>query len=102
MGAFDLWFSGIAYTWCNRQWGNVNIRERLNRVVVNAEWRILFNQAGVIHLSLAGSDHTPIHLSLKQNHPSLPRLFCFLEIWTRDHSCEKIISEAWWCRDRMW
>nr|XP_048324580.1 uncharacterized protein LOC125420948 [Ziziphus jujuba var. spinosa] len=95
VGAVDIGFSGTPYTWCNHQGGQANIRERLDRVIMSTEWRIIFNQAGILHLQPAGSDHIPIWLSLKQDHPYTPWPFRFLEAWTRDPMCEAIISQAW-------
>ncbi|XP_060676300.1 uncharacterized protein LOC132805404 [Ziziphus jujuba] len=62
MGAIDIGYSGYSYTRCNRRWGNANIQERIDRVIASSEWRILFNQAGVVHLPPSGSDHLPIQL----------------------------------------
>lgn len=64
MGAFDMGFSGNMFTWCNRRWGKANIRECIDRVLASLEWRVIFNQAGFLHLSPPGSDHLPIQLSL--------------------------------------
>lgn len=35
--AIDIRFSGYSYTFCNRRWGNANIRERIDRVLVSPE-----------------------------------------------------------------
>lgn len=78
----------------------MNIRERIDRIIVSTKWRILCNQAGVIHLPPENSDHIPIQLSLKEDHPFIPRPFQFLEAWIRDPTCEKIIREAW--HHRSW
>nr|XP_048324609.1 uncharacterized protein LOC107411957 [Ziziphus jujuba var. spinosa] len=50
---------------------------------------------GVIHLPPAGSDHLPLKLTMTQDHPTTPRPFRFLEVWTQDPSYESIIKEAW-------
>lgn len=82
------------YTWCNKRSGKANIRERLDRVIVSSEWRLMFDQAGVLHLSNELSDHSPIQLKIYLDHPPKPRPFRFLEVWTRDSLCEEVMYEA--------
>lgn len=66
---------------------------------MSSDWKILFNQAGVIHLSPTGSDHLPLQLTLYQDHPYTPQLFCFMKAWIKDPTCGLVIQEAWFCND---
>jgi hypothetical protein len=47
----DLGFSGPKYTWSNCHDMNSLIMERLDRVLANPDWRILFPEASVTHLT---------------------------------------------------
>lgn len=73
MGAIDIGFSGTIFTWCNKRGGTDNIRERIDKVLASPDWRILFPQAGVVHLHPIGLDHIPIKLTLRQDHLYSPR-----------------------------
>lgn len=72
-----------------------NIREWLDRVITNVDWRMRFSNAGVTHLNAFQSDHTPIILNIFLDHPKLPRPFRFQEMWLRDPSCINVVRTAW-------
>lgn len=91
----DIGYTGNTFTWCNKKGGMTNIRERLDKVIGSVDWRIMFANAGVMHLNASSSDHAPILLNLNLDHHSLPKSFRFLEIWTRDQKCYGVINEAW-------
>ncbi|CAN1154167.1 hypothetical protein LINPERHAP2_LOCUS19854 [Linum perenne] len=59
----DLRFEGDPFTWYNRQNGDDQIKERLDRALVNTFWRIHFSRALLFHESKIGSDHKPLRLS---------------------------------------
>lgn len=50
VGVLDIGYIGNSLTWCIRRGGQANIRERLDKVLVSAQWRLYFDQAGVLHL----------------------------------------------------
>lgn len=95
VGAVDLGFNRKPFTWCNKREGTNNIRERLDRAMASTEWRTSFDQARVVHLSNALSDHIPLQLNLTLDHPPKSKPFRFLEIWTRDPRCRKVVHDAW-------
>ena len=59
-GLMDLGFQGPRFTWTNKTpvW-QCNIKERLDRGLGNAKWKILFPTAEVHHLPRVKSDHCP-------------------------------------------
>lgn len=57
--------------------GAANIRERLDKVVISLDWRILFPKDGVVHLNDANSDHVHILLHSSLDHPKTPTPFKF-------------------------
>ncbi|XP_060667181.1 uncharacterized protein LOC132799392 [Ziziphus jujuba] len=59
----NIGFHGKTYTWCNNRGGKANVKERLDRGIVSSDWRTSFDQARMVHLSNACSNHIPILLS---------------------------------------
>jgi hypothetical protein len=62
----DLGFSGVSFTWDNKQQGNANVKARLDRSFVNAEFLQLFEMARVKHISSVESDHCFVLTQLRQ------------------------------------
>uniref|UniRef100_A0A2N9FE83 CCHC-type domain-containing protein n=1 Tax=Fagus sylvatica TaxID=28930 RepID=A0A2N9FE83_FAGSY len=92
----DLGFSGPKYTWSNGQDISTLIMQRLDRAWVNSEWRILFPEAYVTHLTRTHSDHCPILLSLwPSSKNSLPRPFRFENIWLSHPEFPTVVDKAW-------
>ncbi len=91
----DLRFASNKFTWCNKRWGKWCIKEKLDRGIANASWRLTFPKAVVFHLGAINSDHSPILLDTNPlDHPA-PRPFRFIEAWIRDPRCADIINGAW-------
>ena len=78
----DLSFSGPKFTWSNCHDVSSLIMERLDSALANPDWRILFPEATVSHLTRTHSDHCPFLLTLCPiiSHV-LPRPFRFESIW---------------------
>ena len=92
----DLGLSGPKFTWSNCHDINSLIMERLDRALANPNWRILFPEASVSHLTRTHSDHCPILLTLCPTIPhSLPRPFRFENIWFSHSEFPKIVEQAW-------
>lgn len=49
VNGIDIGYSGNTFMWCNRRGGLANIRERIDRVMVSVNWRIMFTNVGVVH-----------------------------------------------------
>lgn len=60
----DLGFSGPRFTWSNLRPGLGHVKERLDRALSNADWRLLFPEAIVQHLPRTYSDHCPLLVDL--------------------------------------
>ena len=74
---------------------NSLIMERLDRVLANPEWRILFPEASVTHLTRTHSDHCPVLLTLCPNIPHiLHRPFCFESIWFSHVDFLSVVEKA--------
>ncbi|KAF4395281.1 hypothetical protein F8388_001668 [Cannabis sativa] len=66
VGLIDLGFQGPCYTWAkdrdSNNHGGSTKRARLDRGLASPDWRVMFPNAIVKHLSSMGSDHRPILL----------------------------------------
>ncbi|KAK3221965.1 hypothetical protein Dsin_008990 [Dipteronia sinensis] len=76
----DLHFSGFLHTWCNKR-SNGCISRKLDRVLVNNDWLVKFENSEVIFLPPSISDHCPSVVKLglqgfKKNRPF--KIFNFL------------------------
>lgn len=54
----DLGFKGLSFTWKRG-----DLRERLDRVLCNQEWQVLFPNSNVTNVPLASSAHCGLWLS---------------------------------------
>ena len=85
----DLGFIGHPFTWTNNRGGLENLQERLDRFVVNREWKALFGGSYVSHLEKRRSDHLPLLVCVKDRVGVMEKkrrkkLFRFEEMWLRD------------------
>lgn len=91
----DLGFSGQKYTWSNKRQGLGLIQERLDRVFANPNWRSIFPNANVRHLSRTHSDHCPILLNTIGEFPLYSKPFRFEACWLDHPDLVNIVKEAW-------
>ena len=61
----DFGFIGQRFTWCNERLGDQRTLIRLDRMVANEEWRELFPEAKVHHVSMSTSNHCLLALFLR-------------------------------------
>ena len=91
----DLGYKRNSFTWTNKRLGRDNIKERLNRVVANADWKNLFPKTTVKHLPMLSLDHAPLIINSQNDLCASPKPFRFEEAWTRDSNCSRVIKKAW-------
>lgn len=92
----DIGFSGPAYTWSNFRQEDACIQERLDRVWVNRQWQIQYQEAHVQHLTRTHSDHHPICLHTSINRPKRPNhSFRFQLAWLEHKDFENFVEENW-------
>ncbi|XP_020599685.1 uncharacterized protein LOC110039077 [Phalaenopsis equestris] len=89
-GLFDLGFSGPAFTWRRK-----NMWERLDRVFANDHWIQNFLQTNINHLSLAGSDHRPLVITIGPNSSCQKSTFRYLNVWSQHKDFLQIIKDNW-------
>lgn len=79
----------------NGCYGGAFIQERLDRAIVNGEWRIRFPQATLKHLPSTLSNHAMILLDTVGEHSSGVHQFRFESFWTRDLGSFDVVKNAW-------
>ncbi|EEF37857.1 conserved hypothetical protein [Ricinus communis] len=60
----DLDFNKLKLTWTNMRIGREAVVERLNKVLMNLEWRFISKKAVVLHEAYINSDHRPLVLGI--------------------------------------
>jgi hypothetical protein len=93
----DLGFSGTPWMYDNKQNGDHNVKERLDRVVASPQWSVWFPNATIKHIVTSRSDHCPILLSLEiQEAQVCPQGATRYEMmWKREPSLSEDINKSW-------
>jgi exonuclease III len=63
----DLGFSGLPWTYDNKQAGVRNVKVCLDRAVATPSWSEWFPDATVQHIVTSRSDHCPLFLDLERD-----------------------------------
>lgn len=79
----------------NNRDGDDIVKERLDRVLCNLDWRLTFLDAEVFALPAVGSDHSPLLLNTKAKPGRRHRPFLFEAFWLQDLECREVIANAW-------
>jgi endonuclease/exonuclease/phosphatase family metal-dependent hydrolase len=84
----DVGYTGVPWTFDNKQAGGRNVRVRLDRAVASPSWSEWFPQVRVKHLISASSDHCPIFLDLEKDHNVQPqrRTARYEVMWEREET----------------
>lgn len=91
----DIESKWCAYTWTNNRDGVALIKERLDRVLGNIEWRVTYSGAEVFALPAIGSDHCPLILSLFTEPQRRKRDFKFEAFWMDDEEYTTLVASSW-------
>ena len=91
----DLDFSGPRFTWTNKR-DNGLVMKRLDKVLSNPQWKLLFNKSNDWHLLRTFSNHHLILLSTTPppSHLLNPKPFCLETMWFNDPSFLIIIHTS--------
>ena len=92
----DMGFDGPKFTWTRGNDGNMFKGARLDRVLCNMEWRILFKTTTVNNLPKFNSDHAHvlIHLSGEQ-HIRSQSYFRFQAAWMMHPGFKSVVESSW-------
>ena len=93
----DLGCSGPAHTWFRGNSIDTFKSARLDRGLVNANWRMRFTEGGVRNLPKASSDHCPILISNTgfAPIPSSLKPFRFQATWLRHEKFNDFVAKNW-------
>ncbi|XP_010687131.1 uncharacterized protein LOC104901277 [Beta vulgaris subsp. vulgaris] len=93
----DLDCSGPSHTWFRGNSSETFKSARLDRGLVNEEWRLRFNEGAVRNLPKAASDHCPIIISTNGFAPIPGTLkpFCFQAAWMKHAKFHEFVFKNW-------
>lgn len=91
----DIKSKECAYTWANYRDREELVRKRLDRMVCNMEWRVLFFKEEVFALLATGSYHSPILLSIFSSKLKRKKEFQLEAYWLDNLECKDIMEGAW-------
>lgn len=91
-GLEDLGFNGCPFTWHRG-----DLKERLDRVIVNTKWRVRFEEVSLFHLPLFKSDHVPFWIRFTQpmGRARGNRPFRFLTSWLTHDDFNELVKRTW-------
>lgn len=90
----DMELKGCKYTWVSNPRDGRVTKEKLDRVLVNAEWRSLFPHASAVALPMINSDHSPVVLTPASSDTSGKR-FKFEVFWQYHLAFDTVSSQSW-------
>ncbi|XP_060961739.1 uncharacterized protein LOC133031956 [Cannabis sativa] len=98
-GLIDLGYTGVKYTWFKHNMDplvGVSLkRARLDRALASTDWRIVWPNAIVTHLTATSSDHNPILLDSSGGKYCTKPQFKYEMMWERDPRVFWVVKQAW-------
>ncbi|KAK8567966.1 hypothetical protein V6N12_006533 [Hibiscus sabdariffa] len=87
--------TGGAFMWSNMRTNDDAILEKIDRILFNVEWSMLFTKAfSFVELAI-GSDHSLIVLHFEGIPRKYRREFKFESKWLLKEECNRVVVEAW-------
>ena len=93
-GLMDLEVKGCKFTWTSNPRNDFITRERIDRLLVNWEWRQMFPNAILYAIPPVSSDHSPLILHFKPKVGDGGR-FKYEAYWDEHVDCDKTIKRGW-------
>lgn len=93
-GLMDMDLKGCKFTWVSNPRNGFVTREKLDRVLVNWEWRMVFPHAIAEALPIISSDHAPILLTVQPRGRSA-RQFKYEAFWENHEDCKNVVQQGW-------
>lgn len=98
----DMKFSGCYYTWSNRQEDGRRVYSKIDSVLINQDWFLLWDAIKAKFLSEGVSDHSPAVVCFRPMEVSYKNHFRFCDMWLHDPKFHNLLKEGWsrefsWC-----
>ncbi|XP_072064539.1 uncharacterized protein [Arachis hypogaea] len=96
-GLFDMGAIGRRFTWYRKVKGGVQVAKKLDRAVINQDWRLMFPEAYTEVLARLHSDHCPLFTRCKMAKRVTKghRPFRFQAAWMTHPLFRNIVDTAW-------
>ncbi|XP_062114228.1 uncharacterized protein LOC133825279 [Humulus lupulus] len=91
----DLKYSGIFYTWNNKQKPEDRVFSKLDRALVNPQWTDCFQFSEANFLPEGSFDHSPILVSIYQDVISGKKPFRYFRMWKDADEFGERIAKCW-------
>lgn len=92
----DMGFNGNMFTWERARGTPRWMQERLDRGLVNKQWKDMFPFADITVMDVSSSDHLPLYLQLNRKMYALrTHRFRFGNMWVKEKECLNIIQLCW-------
>ena len=95
----DLGWTGVPYTWDNRQSGDANVKARLDRAFANEDFRQIFEYVKVRHICSVESDHCFVLTDFRHQAPSngshTSKPFRYENIWQSHADYDNLVADVW-------
>ncbi|XP_062094135.1 uncharacterized protein LOC133800199 [Humulus lupulus] len=99
MSLIDLGASGIPFSWRKNVTYSRGLSShksaRMDRCLVNSEWRILFPIVMVTNIPTTSSNHNPILLDSLGDKDNVFRMFRYENTWFQNSRCIWAVRKAW-------
>ena len=90
----DLNYRGCSFTWWNKQRANP-VAKKLDRILVNDEWQVLFPNSVGFFDAPQFSDHSPCCITLNSSKPRQKRPFKFYNYLLKNQDFLPLITDSW-------
>jgi hypothetical protein len=94
----DMGFYGSRFTWSNKQYDGMFIKERVDRVLATSCLALKFPNLSVEILPARSSDHTPLYVSLNTSAGGLFKRrnqFRFESWWQKKEGFKQVVQKVW-------
>lgn len=72
-----------------------NMWQRLNKLLCNANWKLVFSNTIVSHLNRSCSDHAPLMGKFQLDQGHFQGCFKLQQMWTQHSQFFKVVQQSW-------